>query len=152
MRQSLRAPNFSRIQREAGAVRPVGPWSFPWSLSAPISHHLRAAQGPSRASHHLSALQLPPSNPVSPITGKACRSAGLAGEPARAPVVWGTILLQTTCPLVMRPSIACHAVSNESPKGQAAGGSDADGRRGAKFRVCKSECATLVVRLVSLAL
>ena len=50
------------------------PWSFPWSLSERISHHLRASQG---RSHALRDLRTGPGrglSPVSPITGE-CRKA-----------------------------------------------------------------------------
>ena len=56
------------------AVRSAMPWSFPWSLSERISHHLRASQG---RSHALRDLRTGPgrgSSPVSPITGE-CRKA-----------------------------------------------------------------------------
>jgi hypothetical protein len=51
-----------------------GPWSFPWSLSERISHHLRASQGRSRAVRDLRTGPGRGSSPGSPMTGE-CRKA-----------------------------------------------------------------------------
>jgi hypothetical protein len=57
-----------------GDQGPPDPWSFPWSLSERISHHLRASQGRSHAARDLRRGPGRGSSPVSPITGE-CRKA-----------------------------------------------------------------------------
>src|SRR5205823_71533 len=52
---------------EQPPFNPVGPWSFPWSLSERISHHLRASQGRSHAVRDLRTGSGRGSSPGSPI-------------------------------------------------------------------------------------